>query len=345
MGSVGGRDVVVVGCGVIGLTSARRLQGAGHRVRIVARELPGETTSARAAAVWLPFQAEPRERIAAWAEATYRECRRSAGEVGTGVRFVPLTRVSRRSLERPLWLREGMPFRRFAEGGEPLVGLEGGLPEGYSHAWQAEVPFFDAPRFLGRLLHDFEAAGGEVMVREVEDLAEAAKVGGLGEDGVVVHCAGLGARETVGDESMYPIRGQLVVARSSVAPGHRVDDDDEAAPAYVLPRGRDEVILGGTAEVGDGRCEPDPAEREAILERCRRLLAPPAEDGSLHSLADLEIVASVVGLRPGRPAVRLEVERDAAGGRPVIHNYGHGGSGFTVCWGCADEVVARMEEL
>jgi len=58
----------------------------------------------------------------------------------------------------------------------------------------------------------------------------------------------------------------------------------------------------------------------------------------------------VVGLRPGRPAVRLEAERPGvggggAGGRPVVHNYGHGGSGFTVCWGCADEVAETVAAL
>ena len=339
------RDVVVLGAGVIGLTSARRLQRAGHRVRVVAEEVGLETTSARAAAVWLPFKAEPRRRIGEWAHHTYRVCRELAGVEGAGVRFVPLRRLSRRPLEEPFWLRPGIPFRH-------LEAAE--LPDGYRHGWEAEVPFLHARRFLAWLLDGFRAAGGEVVRRRVGSLDEAAEVGGLGPEGVVVHCAGLGARQTVGDDTMFPIRGQLVVVRPGAPVGHRVDDDEDAAPAYVLPRSEDEVILGGTAQAGDARGEADAAEEAAILERCRRLLAPLAGGGGEGDggepregdpLDGLEIIDSVVGLRPGRPEVRLEVEPAAAAGRPVVHNYGHGGSGFTVCWGCAEEVAQRVGKL
>jgi D-amino-acid oxidase len=322
------KDVLVVGCGVIGLTAARRLQAAGHRVRIVARELPPETTSNRAAAVWLPFKAEPAERVAWWSQATYRACRPLAEEAASGVVFVPLTRVSRRPLEEPPWLRPDIPFRH-------LDAAE--VPNGYSHGWRAEVPFFHARRFLAWLLAGFAAAGGEVVRREVASLAEAAEVARFGKEGVVVNCTGLGAREVVGDASMFPIRGQIAVARAPGHLEHRIDDDDEDAPAYVLPRGDGEVVLGGTAQRGDGRTEADAGEEASILARCRPLLPPAA--------SVIQVVRRVVGLRPGRPAVRLEVEPGAAGGRPVVHDYGHGGSGFTVCWGCADEVAVLVAGL
>jgi D-amino-acid oxidase len=187
------------------------------------------------------------------------------------------------------------------------------------------------------LLAEFRGAGGQVLRRGVGSLAEAAEAAGLGPDGVVVHCAGRGARVVVGDATMFPIRGQIAVARAPGHLEHRIDDDDEDAPAYVLPRGDGEVVLGGTAQRGDGRTEADAGEEASILARCRPLLPPAA--------AVLQVVRRVVGLRPGRPAVRLEVEPGAAGGRPVVHDYGHGGSGFTVCWGCADEVAALVAGL
>lgn len=324
----------MLGGGVMGLTCARRLQDAGHAVRMVAEEVGLETTSARAAAVWLPFKAEPRQRIGEWAHRTYRTCRELAGVEEAGVSFVPLQRFSRMPLSEPFWLRPEIPFR-------PLD--PGELPPGYAHGWEAEVPFFHAPRFLAWLLEEFQAAGGELVRRRVGSLAEAAEACGLEMDGVVVHCAGLGARETVDDRTMYPIRGHTVVVRPAAPLAHRVDDDEDAAPAYVLPRSEDEVILGGTAQVGDDRRQAGAAERRAILERCRSLLAHQGSEGD--PLADLEVVGSVVGLRPGRPEVRLESEPAAAGGRPVVHNYGHGGSGFTVCWGCADEVAQRVRDL
>jgi len=327
----------VVGGGVMGLTSARRLQRAGYRVTVVAEDLALETTSARAAAIWLPFKAEPRQRVGEWAHRTYRACRDLAREEAeaAGVRFVPLRRCSRQPLREPFWLRPGMPFRHL----EP-----GELPPGYLHGWEAEVPFVHARLFLTWLLDGFRAAGGEVIRRRVAGLAEAAEAAGLGPEGIVVHCAGLGARETVGDRSMFPIRGQLVVVRPQRPLAHLVDDDEAAAPAYVLPRGDGEVILGGTAQAGDDREEADAAEREAILERCRSLLVPPG-GGTGDPLERLHVVRSVVGLRPGRPEVRLETELGAAAGRRVVHNYGHGGSGFTVCWGCADEVVELVDGM
>ncbi len=75
--------------------------------------------------------------------------------------------------------------------------------------------------------------------------------------------------------------------------------------------------------------EPDPATAAAIFERCA-WLEP--------RLRDAAILEHKVGLRPGRPAVRLEAEQHSSGKR-LIHNYGHGGAGVTLSWGCADEVV------
>lgn len=322
MGSSSSSFVTVVGCGVIGLTSARRLQQAGYTVRIVARDLPLETTSSVAAAIWLPFHAEPADRVAEWAHATWRACRRQAADPESGVRFVELSRFSRRSLDRPFWLRDDIPFRRAAPDE---------LPPGYADGWHAEVPFLHAPRFLAHQLEAFRAAGGTVERREVASLEEVCPSGG-----VVVNCTGLGAREVVGDGSMFPIRGQVTVVRPAAPLSPRVDDDDEAAPAYVLPRDDDEVVLGGVAQAGDGRLEPAAEEERAILERCRLLEPRLAEPG-------VRVLRTVVGLRPGRPEVRLEAET-LAQDRRVVHNYGHGGSGFTICWGCADEVVARVEE-
>lgn len=90
----------------------------------------------------------------------------------------------------------------------------------------------------------------------------------------------------------------------------------------MIPRSVD-CVLGTTAE--DHNWDPsvnEPETRE-ILERCTSL--EPALKGT-------RILGARAGLRPGRSSVRLERE-----GR-VIHNYGHGGSGFTLSWGCAEEV-------
>jgi D-amino-acid oxidase len=108
------------------------------------------------------------------------------------------------------------------------------------------------------------------------------------------------------------------------------DESEERGIAYVIPRSAD-CILGGTAEEGNASLVPDPVKGEAILARCRRLLPPGAP---------VHVLEHRVGLRPGRPTVRLEEER--LEGRRVIHNYGHGGAGVTLSWGCAEEVTALV---
>jgi glycine/D-amino acid oxidase-like deaminating enzyme len=74
-------------------------------------------------------------------------------------------------------------------------------------------------------------------------------------------------------------------------------------------------------------------DRERILEGCTRLIP---------SLADAVIQEDWVGLRPGRTTLRLEID---AKYKNIIHNYGHGGAGLTLGWGCAGDVVEMLGEI
>jgi D-amino-acid oxidase len=110
-------------------------------------------------------------------------------------------------------------------------------------------------------------------------------------------------------------------------------DSGRLAPIYIVPRDED-CILGGTAEENDWNLSIDADTSEKILEKC--IAIEP-------SLADAVVIGHRVGLRPGRTEVRLEIE-DLPGGRAVIHDYGHGGAGFTLSWGCAEEVLKLAED-
>jgi D-amino-acid oxidase len=147
----------------------------------------------------------------------------------------------------------------------------------------------------------------------------------------VVSCPGLGARELAGDTAVYPVRGQLVrVANLGVAMSVR-DEHHPAGRAYVHPRSGD-CILGGTLDEHQWDTTPDPATARSILARCADIVP---------EVAGAEVIETVAGLRPGRPAVRLE-EDAPAGSTRVVHNYGHGGAGITLSWGCAGEVVQLL---
>jgi D-amino-acid oxidase len=161
----------------------------------------------------------------------------------------------------------------------------------------------------------------------VRDLAERAGSGRL-----VVNCTGLGARTLCDDDRVYPLRGQVVRVRNPGLTRCLADDVGPRALSYVVPRRRD-VVLGGTADAHAWDRTPDPAVTQRILARCAELEP---------RLRDADVLDVNVGLRPARDEVRLETERVGTG--VVIHNYGHGGAGFTLAWGCADEVLALARD-
>ena len=142
----------------------------------------------------------------------------------------------------------------------------------------------------------------------------------------MVNCAGLGARELAGDASLTAVRGQIVRVRAPAVQEWLLDQSDPERLVYVVPREHD-VVLGGTAQEGDEDRTADPATTAAVRARCAALVP---------ALRDAPVLSVAVGLRPVRPAVRLEAD-----GR-VVHCYGHGGAGVTLAWGCAVEVAALL---
>ncbi len=306
-----GDDVVVVGGGVIGLTTAVVLAERGSRVRVWTREPAGLTTSAVAGARWWPYRIEPLARAHAWALRSldvYEEL--AADPESTGVRMVEGVLGEKGPDDVDGWAAARLPGLRAATAEE--YGGDG--------LW-ARLPLIDMPVHLRLLRERLSAAGGVVEERTVSDLGEA-------DAPVVVNCTGLGARELVPDPSVRPVRGQLVVVET---PGIRtwlVSTGRDGALAYLFPQpGR--LVLGGTAEEDAWSREPDPAVAEAIVRRCAALRP---------EVAHARVLEHRVGLRPVRPAVRLEREV-LPDGRVVVHHYGHGGAGVTVAWGCAEEAA------
>jgi D-amino-acid oxidase len=309
-------DALVLGGGVVGLSAAIRLQEAGKRVRIWAAEPPQRTVSAVAGAFWYPYRAYPAERVDAWGRRTFGVLAALAQVPGTGVWMLPALELWRRPAPDPSW-SGAVPDFRHARPGE--------LPAGFADGWAFTVPTADMPAYLRWLETRFRAAGGVLERRRAASLAEARAACPR-----VVNCTGLGAREVAGDGTVVPIRGQVVRVEN---PGLRrilLDEEHPEGIVYVIPRSERECVLGGTADEGAWDDVPDPRVAERILRACAELEP---------RLAGARILEHRVGLRPGRPAVRLEAE-DFPDGTRVVHCYGHGGSGLTLSWGCAEEAAA-----
>ncbi|MFF3749212.1 FAD-dependent oxidoreductase [Streptomyces sp. NPDC002018] len=314
----GKNDVIVVGGGVIGLTTALVLAESGHRVGMWTRDPLGRTTSAVAGALVWPYRIEPARQVGAWLERSLSHYERLARRPDeTGVRIVPGLMKDTSPAGLGSWAAR-VPGLREARADE--------LPAGVGQALRAAVPLIDMPVYLRYLKERLRAAGGTVERRSVTGFEEPAALAP-----VVVDCTGIGARVLVADASLYPVRGQVVVVEN---PG--IDEWFVASvpgstdTTYVLPQPYG-VLLGGTATDHSWDLRPDPAEAEAIVARCARI--HPA-------LAGARVLEHRVGLRPARPRVRLEAV-PLPGGARLVHNYGHGGAGVTVAWGCAED-AARL---
>ena len=310
-----GVRITVVGAGVSGLTTALVLEERGHQVQIVAAHTGADTTSDVAGAVWFPYRAGPPARVAAWAARTRTWLEGLAGDPASGVDVLTgyeITPDQDAGLAAPRpWWAAGIDVARVPA---PVPGAP--------LAWSFRAPRVEPAVFLPWLTARLAA---RIEHRTVTDLA--AEPGDR-----VINCTGLGARALTGDPDLVPLLGQIVIARPGTVDRQVSVTDDRQGDAifYVIPR-RDELVLGGCSLPVPHGTAPvlDPAITMRILAQARAL-----------GLDVGPVRTERVGLRPYRPEVRLEVDPHDA---RLVHNYGHGGAGFTLCRGCAEEVADLVD--
>jgi D-amino-acid oxidase len=309
-------DAIVVGAGVIGLTTAISLAEAGLATRIVTAAPPAATTSAAAGAIWGPVRCGPPEQCRAWARTGLEVLSAQAGEPSSGVRPLSGREVSSAPAAPPAWAALLSDLR--------VLG-PGDLPDGFASGWAYTAPAVNMPVYLEYLLRRYQGLGGSLAADTVTSLAAVPAP-------VVLNCTGVGARSLVPDPSVVPVRGQVVVAENPGITEFYLDHGNDGADyVYVFPHG-DVVLLGGTAYEGASDWAPRPEVSARILRDCAAVFP---------ALRDARVITERVGLRPVRPSVRLEPE-PLPGGRVLWHNYGHGGAGVTLSWGCAADLTAAL---
>jgi D-amino-acid oxidase len=339
--------VAIVGAGVSGLTCGVAFAESGHRTAIVAKEIGQHTASGAAAALWFPYDVEPADKVIPWALETYRKLIDLARNAESGVSMIELRQFSRtEEIQIPDW---AIPLGAQAVIRSPSTSLTTGSVEngvvGEAATWterpEAEqsgsernksrefasgfaitVPLMDTTIYLDYLANRFLKADGQIIenmwFKKLEDVDQ--------KFDLVINCAGIGARELVGDADLQPHRGQVaIVPRIKDLPYAVVCDD--APLMYAIPR-RNDCVFGGTNELSEDLAV-DSATTALIVAECSRAL----------KIEKPNVLAERVGLRPfRRSGVRLRRDQ-LRDGRTVIHNYGHGGAGFTLSWGCAAEVL------
>ena len=318
--------IAIIGAGVSGLTCGVVFAEHGYRTAILAKEIGQQTTSSVAAAVWFPYHVEPAERVIPLALETYQVLLDLVGVPESGVSMI----------ESHQFLREGeieIPDWAIPLGAQLLSSVATGLRPvrdraqrggfSFESGFSLRTPLTDTTIYLDYLAARFRKAGGEihpnVRFEKLEDVDT--------KFHLVINCAGIGARELVQDADLEPHRGQVALVSKIENLSAAIVCDDEPL-MYAIPRTND-CVFGGTNELSDNLAA-EPATTSRIVAECSRVL----------NIDEPRVLAERVGLRPFRkPGVRLERGR-LQDGRTIIHNYGHGGAGFTLSWGCAREVLA-----
>lgn len=245
------RRCAVLGCGAVGLATARLLQRHGFDVTIYARELPPETTSNIAGAEWGAFSVDDSESrtpefAAQLDRASHLSHRHFQDLVGDryGVRWIDAYQLSDHPIVRHA--SDLFPERRALERNQH--------PFGAPHVEQFATMLIEPPIYLEAMLHDVREGGAEVIVRELRGRDDVLAL----PEPLIANCTGLGARELFGDTGFVPVRGQLAFLLPQPEIDYLTVSD---RLLYMFPR-KDGILLGGTFERGVESLEPDPAARQ-----------------------------------------------------------------------------------
>ncbi|KAI9877118.1 MAG: hypothetical protein M1830_004742 [Pleopsidium flavum] len=349
--------VVFGGKSVIGLQTALFLQEAGYKTTIVAKHLPGDLdvdyASPWAGAHWRTHAAAHEKELCQWDAETYEYWKEVVAKEKTGNKPVDKLAGLKVGLGLPPKSEREEPTDEIAQGATSLwwrdvvldlaVIPRSELPEGVHYGVVFTSFCVNVPKYLQYLLNTFTAAGGKVIRQDLPTdkgfgaALTAAEVAAGDRVHAFINATGLGARKLLGDEKMFPTRGQTVLVRGEASGA--MTRVGKGYVAYCIPRpGSGTTIVGGTKQAGDWNGTVDKETTRTILSRAK-VLSPEL----VNERGELEVVSEQVGFRPSReggPRVELEV----VDGKTIIHSYGHSGAGYQNSVGSAGKVLRLFEE-
>ena len=261
-------DVAVLGCGAVGMATARLLQERGAKVRVYAKDLPPNTTSNIAGAQWWPSStfdeqsATPDIRQRQF-EAARFAFRRYQSLVGDAYGVSWETNYSLSNNPNSTYpAAPDDPMHALIVNLRRLAPDEHNFPSPFVH--QFDTMMIETPLYLRRMELDVRQAGGEIHVREFADISQLQAL----PEQTIFNCTGLGAGRLFGDTEIEPVRGQLAI----LLPQPEIDYT-VISRGYMFGR-RDGIVLGGTFEHGNWSLEPDPQTTANILARHRAIFDP-----------------------------------------------------------------------
>ncbi|EJF63901.1 D-amino-acid oxidase [Dichomitus squalens LYAD-421 SS1] len=360
----GRKRVVVLGAGVVGLTTAVKIQEKGeYNVTIIAETFPTDPKTIMYTSLWagahhVSHAANDAKQMAIDRE-TFNVMWKLSEPGGAAEHCFLRVAQTDYLLDGRDECLDWMPdFKTL-----PQDALVPGTSAGTSFT----TVNIDTPVYLPYLLARFLSRGGSIVRGSVQHISQVIEGGpGLFRRGradpepvhALVICPGLGARTLGGveDKNVYPVRGQVVIIRAPwIKSGRTVSHLEQGLWTYIIPRRSGDVILGGTKQDNDWYPAARPETTTDILERCLALcpeIVPPAiraeRQGTIEDVRAL-IVEEGCGFRPQRKGgIRLDVDwvpgRVGQGSVPMVFNYGHGGGGYQSSWGSASIALELLEK-
>lgn len=265
--STGEKNVAVLGCGAVGLATARLLQERGCTVTIYAKDIPPNTTSNIAGAQWFPFLVFQRGHESAdfmprMIEAAHLANRRYQIMVGAryGIRWLPNYLMGQQPIRNGGLHSLDSPIRDLRPEIRDLQPSENPFP--FPSVRQFYTMMIEPNTYLPAVMEDFRIAGGQIKIQEFRNLAELQAL----PQRIIVNCTGLGAKMLFGDDELTPVKGQLTV----LLPQPEIQYCTLPEDLYMFPR-TDGILLGGTHEVGVWSLEPDLQAKQRIVAEHQRI--------------------------------------------------------------------------
>ncbi|XP_055309052.1 D-aspartate oxidase-like [Sitodiplosis mosellana] len=326
-------EIAIIGAGVVGSTTAfQLLEQFGKRISVTvfAVEFSPSTTSDVSSGLWSPRGLNGRspEKVLKWSKDMHDFFEKlwKSGEANeAGVSLISVTRITTNNTQRYNDLWRDVVFDHTDLDQKVIERLSQQHKRSYTSGIYFTTFTCEPSLLLPHLYNRIQAADGRIERKRIESFED------LDTFDLVINCTRIGAQKLVKDDAeLKAVRGQVMRVEAPWIFDVLLDDSDNSN--YIIPN-MNTVVLGGTHQTNDYRKKVDANDRRFIYKGCSNLNP---------SLKRAEIFRDMVGLRPGRDQVRLE--RDlfiTKRGKQLqmIHNYGHGGSGVTLSYGCAINVA------
>ncbi len=261
------KHCAVLGCGAVGLATARLMQDRGWDVTIYSKDLPPNTTSNIAGGQWSPTSVYDDDQVTPAFASQFESAMRHSYRyyqnlVGPkyGIRWI-----------------SNYTIQNEPSTGEEFTFIHRDMYPQHRDLSPAQHPFdaqfvrhydtmlIEPAVYLPAMMQDFFGAGGKIIVREFFEIGDVINL----KEPVIINCTGLGSRSLFGDNQLIPIKGQLTFLLPQSEVDYIIIGN---GGLYMFPRS-DGILLGGTFERNQWSLTPNPEATRRIMDGHREFFA------------------------------------------------------------------------